>query len=176
MHSNAEVVKFHDAIYERLLAEVNAKDDLANRLGDTLDVKMSIGLVLITFLSTQTAFFLDKYRSGFPHNIQIISGCVLAAAIVAAFIELWPRTYLMPYPESSGIARAIELNEFYSQHENVRAETMVAEFTKNEIGWSEIRILTNGRNNNKKSFWLRVSLSLTAIAIILNTAVCARSE
>ena len=48
------------ALAERLLEEINAKEDLSLRLGDALDVKASIGLAVVLFLGTQTAYFLEK--------------------------------------------------------------------------------------------------------------------
>lgn len=48
------------AIQDRLLAELSAKDDLAFKLGDTLDVKASIVMVVIAFLGTQTAYLQGR--------------------------------------------------------------------------------------------------------------------
>jgi hypothetical protein len=162
------LTEFYENVYERLLGEINTKDDLEIRLGDTLDVKTSIGLVVITFLATQTAYFLDKSVSGVPHTLQIVSAFLLAIATIAAFVELWPRTYIVPLPESSGIDRATELREFYAQHENIEASAMLAEFTKNQIGWAQTRILTNEKNNEQKTLWLQISFYLTAVAMALN--------
>lgn len=70
-------------VNEKLLAELNAKDDLAQRLGDTLDVKASMGMVVITFLGTQTAYFLDKHVVGIAHKLQAVSVCFLVLATIA---------------------------------------------------------------------------------------------
>jgi hypothetical protein len=168
MAANTALNAFHEGVYERLLAEISTKDDLEVRLGDTLDVKASIGLVVITFLATQTAYFLDKHPSGFPHGLQIASAIFLAAATIAAFIVLWPRNYILPLPESSGIDRAAELREFYSQHEGVETSTMLAQFVQDEIGWAKIRISANEKQNEAKSAWLQWSFYLTAIAMLTN--------
>jgi hypothetical protein len=161
---------FHDKAYERLLEEINSKDDLAVRLGDTLDVKASILLAAITLLATQTAYFLDKKTPGLPHHFLIGAAILLGLATIASFAELWPRTYMMPVPESSGVARAAELHDFYSQQENVDASTMLAEFTKNEMGWARSRIATNQEINHDKSKYLECSFYCTAIAMLLNIA------
>ncbi len=170
MSDNAIVTVFHDRIYERLLQEMNSKDDLAIKLGDGLDVKASILLLVITFLATQTAYFLDKHAAGLPHYLLVAAGVLLGCATIAAFVELWPRTYVLPLPEKSGIDRAAELRDFYSQHEGVEADVMVAEFTKNEMGWAQSRISTNQGINHVKARWLEWSFYLTAVAMIFNIA------
>jgi hypothetical protein len=65
MATNVKATIFHERAYERLLEEINSKDDLAVRLGDTLDVKASIVLAAITLLATQTAYFLDQETPAF---------------------------------------------------------------------------------------------------------------
>jgi hypothetical protein len=170
MSEGVQAGLFHDMAYERLLAEINAKDDLAINLGDTLDVKASILLVVITFLATQTAYFLDKHTPGPPHFLLVGSGVLLAGSTIAAFVALWPREYMFPLPEVSGIDRASELRDFYTQHENVDARAMFAEFTKNEIGWAQSRISANQRKNRTKAAWLEWSFYFAAAAMVLNTA------
>ena len=170
MAANAQVTIFHEKAYERLLKEMNSKDDLAVRLGDTLDVKASILLAAITLLATQTAYFLDKGTPRLPHYLLIGAAVLLGSATLSAFTELWPRTYLMPVPESSGISRAAELHDFYSQHEGVEAGVMLAEFTKNEMGWARERITKNQGINRIKSKCLELSFYFTAVAMLLNIA------
>ena len=161
---------FHERAYERLLGEFYSKDDLAVKLGDTLDVKASILLAAITLLATQTAYFLDKQTPGVAHYLLIGAAVLLSLATGCAFAELWPRTYMMPVPETSGVSRATELQDFYSQREGINAETMLAEFTKNEMGWAEERIIANQRINHFKSKALEWSFYLAATAMALNIA------
>ena len=80
------------AIAEMRLEEINAKEDLSLRLGDALDVKASIGLALLLFLSTQSAYFFDKGLSRYGFWMQLTSVCFVTGAIVLAVCELWPRT------------------------------------------------------------------------------------
>lgn len=84
-----------DSINDRLLAELNSKDDLAFKLGETLDVKASIGLVVITFLGTQTAYLLDKHVTGVFHALQDVLVIFLVIATIMSIVELWPRDYIM---------------------------------------------------------------------------------
>jgi hypothetical protein len=120
MATNTQVISFYERAYERLLQEMYAKDDLVVKLSDTLDVKASILLAAITLLATQTAYFLDKQTPGTAHCLLLCAAILLAISTVLAFAELWPRTFLMPAPETSGISRASELHGFYSQHEGIK--------------------------------------------------------
>ena len=170
MAANAQVAAFHEKAYERLLDELNSKDDLAVRLGDTLDVKASILLAVIALLATQTAYFLDKGVSGLPHYLLVSAAGLLGLATLASFAELWPRHCQLPVPESSGIARAGELRDFYSQHEGIESSVMLSEFTKDEIGWAQFRISKNEAINDQKSRCLEISFSLTAGAMTLDAS------
>src|SRR5690348_4795153 len=75
---------------------LKSQDDLEFELGDTLDVKTSIALVLITFLATQSADFLrhNPPLSSFWHVVQVVSAAALIAAGVLAIAELKPRGYI----------------------------------------------------------------------------------
>jgi len=170
MPENAEVIKFHEAAYERVLEGMFAKDDLSIKLGDTLDVKASVLLAAITLIATQTAYFLDKGVAGLSHYLLIGAGVLLVGAMAFAFIELWPRKYTLPRPEKSSIDRVAELRDFYAQHENVESSLMLAEFTKDEIGWAQTRISENQAVNRTKSKSLEWSFYLTALAMIFNIA------
>lgn len=157
-----------DGMNERLLEELSSKDDLAIRLGDTLDVKASIGLVVITFLATQTAYFLDKHISGAAHIMQVGSVVCLSVALFFALVELWPRTYMLPLPESSGIERAEQLRKHYAQYENVPDFVVIEQLTKDESAWAKVRIAVNQKKNHSKSIWLSISFYFTTVAMILN--------
>jgi len=170
MAVNEQVAMFYDTAYEHLLEEMNQKDDLAIKLGDTLDMKASILLAAITLLATQTVYFFDRGASGLPHYLLIGAAALLSLATISAFVELWPRTYMMPVPESSGIDRAAELRDFYSQCEDVDHRAMLAEFTKNRMGWAQSRITANQRINRIKSKFLEWSFYLAATAMLLNIA------
>jgi len=168
MATHVQVTQFQDEAYKHILAEMNSKDDLTFRVGDTLDMKASILLAAITLLATQVFYFLDKRQAGLAYYLLLVSAVLLAGATVAAFLELRPRKYIIPIPEKSGIDRAAELKRFYSQHEGVEVETMMAEFTKDQMGWAQSRISTNMDINKTKADWLERSFYLTACAMILN--------
>lgn len=153
---------------ERLLSELNVKDDLSFKLGDTLDVKASIGMVVITFLGTQTAYLLDKHVTGASHYIQAGSVLALLLATVASIAELWPRDYLMIEPEESTASRIAELEAHYAEYDQSPADAVIDELTKNEIEWTRQRISVNQKNNGAKGKFLVLAYQSTAVAFILN--------
>lgn len=170
MSGEPEVILFQRRANERMLDEIRAKDALEFGLGDTLDVKASILLAAIALLATQTAYFLDKQVSGLPHLLLVGAALLLVLATVAALLELWPRDYMAPVPESGGLNRIEELSQFYSEFEDADADFILAELTKDEIEWAIDRIGRNRKANNFKSRFLNLSFYLTLVAMGLNIA------
>lgn len=156
------------AIAELRLEEINAKEDLSLRLGDALDIKASIGLAVILFLATQTAYFFDKGLSRVAFVMQIISIICIIAAAVFAMLELWPRRYVLPEPESEIISARIEqLEQHYAAYDNPVVNTESA-FIKDEIQWAKNRIAENQKKNKVKSDFLNKSFWFTAVAVVTN--------
>jgi len=156
------------AAAEMLLQDIALKDDLAVKLGDALDVKASIGLVVITFLATQSAYFLDK--QSLPHGgrlFQFASIISVTVAGILALMELWPRTYMIPEPEGGAIEERIEqLADFYGEAAN--SESISDQLTRDEIQWAKNRIMTNQRHNRNKAYTLAWSFRFTAASLVLN--------
>ncbi len=150
-----------DAIAERLLEEINSKEDLTLRLGDSLDVKASIGLAVILFLATQTAYYLDKGLPRIGVWVQCASIICIVCAAIFALMELWPRKYVLPEPESSYIPERIEqLTQHYMAYPDVAMHVADA-FTGDEIKWAKNRIADNQKKNWKKSNFLNCSFWFT---------------
>jgi hypothetical protein len=160
------------SLAERLLEEINAKEDLSLRLGDALDVKASIGLALILFLATQSAYFIDKGLSHVGLWMQIASIGFVAFATFFALRELWPRTYILPEPEA--IPKRVEqLQQHFQSHADAYPDVAgnVAEALLNEeIRCATKRIAANQKKNWIKSHSLNRSFWFTVPAIILNIA------
>lgn len=155
-------------IAERLLEEINAKEDLSLRLGDALDVKASIGLAIILFIATQSAYLLDKGLPPIGVWMQFASIGSIALAAAFSIYELWPRMYILPEPESSVITdRVAELQSHYDAYPN--AERNVADaLLEDEMYWAKKRIADNQKKNRRKSDSLNCSFWLTIPAIALN--------
>lgn len=162
-----------DGINERLLAELEAKDDLLFKLGDTFDVKASILLIVITFAGTQTAYFFNRHLAVFPHFVQYLSVFFLVLATVAAIVELWPRTYHMVAPEVNSASRIEELKAHYADYPECSPE-IVSELIRNEIEWANFRIAANKKMNATKSLWLNLAFypAVAAVALNILTLLC----
>lgn len=159
-------------IGERLLGEINAKEDLSLRLGDALDVKASIGLALILFLATQTAYFFEKGLPRIGMWMQFASIVFIILATFFALYELWPRKYTLPQPESPIIPdRVAELRQHFQAHTELDSDVdhkIVDELLKDEILWATKRISENQKTNWLKSNSLNRSFWFTVPAIVLN--------
>ncbi len=156
------------ALAEIRLEEINAKEDLSLRLGDALDVKASIGLAIILFLATQSAYLLDKGLPRLLVVVQLVSiVCVVLAALFALF-ELWPRVYVLPEPESPIISQRIDqLTSHYSAYPDL--DTNVANaLLHDEMQWAANRIADNQKKNRHKSTLLEWSFWFTFIAVVVN--------
>ncbi len=160
------------ALAEMRLEEINAKEDLSLRLGDALDVKASIGLALLLFLATQSAYFFDKGLSYWGHYMQIASVLCISAAIALAICELWPRKFMLPEPESAVVNRRIEqlrqhFKNFPVEHPDVEASVKNS-LIEDELRWTRDRIVDNQKTNKRKSDYLNWSFWLTIPAIAMN--------
>jgi hypothetical protein len=156
------------ALAEMVLGEVKAKEDLTLRLGDSLDVKASIGLALILFLATQTAYYFDKGLPYYGACLQKLSIVCIVLAALFAVAELWPRKFFLPDPESDYVTRRIaELTEHYSQYPDADSN-IAGEFAKETAQWTKVRIADNQKKNKVKSALLNWSFGFTLVAVILN--------
>ena len=158
------------AIAEIRLEEIKAKEDLSLRLGDALDVKASVGLVVLLFLATQSAYFFDKGPSVYGWWMQVVSAGFTSVAILFAIFALWPRRYTLPEPESDIVTERIaQLRHFYASDPTECIEPNVtAALIDDETKWAKERIAANQKKNWLKSDFLNWSFWLTIPAIALN--------
>ena len=76
------------------LHQLMDKDRLLFNLSDTLDMKASVSLILITFLATQTAeLFRIEQLPVLLHWLQFLSALGLFAATISAIVVLWSRKW-----------------------------------------------------------------------------------
>jgi len=147
-----------------IIHRLDLKDDQTFRLGDAIDVKASIALVVITFLATQTGSFLSV--GGRAAELPLWSAFALAIAGALAVSELWPRDYEIEATE--GLDGWIqELGDYYRHDDD--ADSKVAEAVRSgHIARTKERIEANARINQRKSVYLTWSFRFTAIALVLN--------
>lgn len=165
---------FNQTIAEHL----KSQDDLEFGLGDTLDIKTSIALVIIIFLATQSAGFLASSMPLHWHNVQIISVvCVIISGILAVW-ELIPRTYIAGMGPSEFIGWVEQLRTFYSKQGDSNPETKIVETIRNkEIEKIKARFATNRAINATKSKAVEWSFyfMMTALAVNLVTLLALSS-
>ena len=146
-----------------------AKDEMELNLGNTLDVKASLVLVLITFLAAQTEDLLSKGELSHPGRVlQMIAAISLGMALLTAVWGLWIREYAVELPEdlSAWIER---LREFYQDELNAELE-----IERSILGWqigrTTERIQINGGLNAQRTSLASWSFRLTAAACSKNNA------
>ena len=150
-----------------LLERISAKDALTFGLSDTLDTKASIALVVITFLGTQTAWFVtEKHVAGFWLVVQSLSALSLVVAGALALAALWPRSYDTEGAESLDVW-ASQLNEFYRDDPDAEQKVSAA-IARGEIKRAKERIAKNSRLNAHKSDLIEWSFWCSSAAFALN--------
>jgi hypothetical protein len=161
---------FSQAIENMLLDEYMKEAEYSISLGDTLDMKANIWLVVITFLATQTAYFLSKGLLGCVFWGQVVSAFLLVIAGLLSLWELMPRDYLLFRPSEGAIQRKLEKlrNDHKDNEKLIESEIMNAQML-----WAKERTEVNMGINEKKSALICWSFWLAAVAFVINFATLA---
>jgi hypothetical protein len=161
-------------LIENMLFEQYMKEaEYSISLGDTLDMKANIWLVVITFLATQTAYFLSKELHGYVFWGQVVSAFLLLVAGLLSLWELMPRDYLLFRPSQGAIQKKIE--KLRDEHkESTDKEKMVeAGIVNAQMQWAKERTEFNMAINDKKSALINWSFWLAAVSFGFNFATLA---
>jgi hypothetical protein len=152
-----------DLIIERL----SAKDELTFQRGDTLDVKASIVLVVVTFLAAQSVDLLSKGNlTSLERFGQVVAIVSLALAGIVVWLQLWPREYEIEAAEKLFQWRA-ELCKFFEGEPD--AGSKVSTLFKNGIIERTVeRIEVNGAINKTRSSLLVWSYVFTTLSLGIN--------
>jgi hypothetical protein len=161
---------FSQVIENTLFEQYMKEAEYSLSLGDTLDMKANIWLVVITFLATQTAYFLSKGLHGYAYWEQVGTACLLIIAGLLSFWELRPRNYLLFRPSEGAIQ--IKIEKLREQHKGSPDQAKLVEsgIINAQMEWAKERTKVNMVINENKSDLLDWSFRLTAIAFILNFA------
>lgn len=150
-----------------VLDRLYAKDQLVFGLSDTLDTKASIALVVITFLATQTGWFIAETRvTGILLGLQVCSAWILAVAGALALLTLWPRVYQTEAAEE--FDEWVEQLTVHFQSDPDAAEKVAFEVAYGEIGLLKNRIARNGALNEAKGWYLEGSFWTSSAAFAIN--------
>jgi uncharacterized protein (DUF983 family) len=129
-----------------------SQDDLEFSLGDALDVKSSIFLVVITFLAIQSAAFLSSVvaLSAFWHWAQILSVALLVCGGLLALLELIPRNYKARMATDEFLDWVSNLERHYK--DEPQSESIVLAKIQNvEMERVRLRFIKNRKINSLKS-------------------------
>jgi len=158
----------HEDIEISWLDELRSEADRSLSQGDTLDMKANIWLVVITFLATQTVFFLGQNLTPIEHSGQILSVVLFVIAGAITLIELCPRTYLIYEPSNGAIEdRRTNLEAYYAQYED-SGQRVESQLLKDQLKWAKERIAKNQSINRGKSKLVVWSFWLTAAGATIN--------
>jgi hypothetical protein len=162
--------------YEQLILEnLKSQNDLEYELGDTLDIKTSISLVVLVFLATQSSGFLAlRVMPRHWHNIQIVSVICLSVAGLLAVWELIPRTYIVGLTPDEFLKWAQEVKTFYSTAGEPNPEAKSVEFIHGKTADQlRARFTANRKINAMKSNVVTCVFILTMASLVLNLATLA---
>jgi len=163
-------------VYEQIISEhLKEQDEREFALGDTLDIKTSIALVIITFLATQSAEFLKGPLSPSWHTIQRFSVACIVIAGVLALLELIPRGYMLRMAPDKFLEWVNETRDFYRSNSATDPDSSTAErINAVEIEKFKDRFKVNSAINQTKTSLMAWSFYFTMAAVGLNLATLLR--
>jgi hypothetical protein len=150
-----------------IIKRLSAKDELTYQRGDTLDVKASIVLVVVTFLAGQSADLLTRgHLTCLGRTAQIVAAISVALAGVLVWGQLWPREYEVEAAEKLPRWKA-DLDGFYGDDPDASAK--VSTLVSTGIMERTIeRINANGAINERRSNLLLWSYILATLSLAIN--------
>jgi hypothetical protein len=162
--------------YEQMISEhLKDQDEREFALGDTLDIKTSIALVIITFLATQSAEFLKGALSPRWHTVQKISVVCIVIAGMLALLELIPRGYKLRMSPHKFLEWINQTREFYRTEGATDPDASTAErISAVETKKLTDRFTVNSAINETKAFLMAWAFYFTVAAVGLNLATLLR--
>jgi hypothetical protein len=156
-------------VIENMLFEQYMKEaEYSLLLGDTLDMKGNIWLVVITFLATQTAYFLSKGLHGCVFWGQVASASLLVMAGLLTLWALMPRDYWVFRPSGGEIQKKIEKLREKHKDSPDQAKLVEAGLINAQMEWAKERTEVNMAINDTKSALVKWSFRVAAIAFVIN--------
>jgi hypothetical protein len=152
-----------------ILERLSAKDELTYQRGDTLDLKASIVLVVVTFLAGQSADLLAKGNlTPFGKVAQIVAAISVSLAGILVWGQLWPREYEVEAAEKFPQWKD-DLEEFYSQDADASAVISTL-LVQGIIARTTERIYANSAINKRRSNLLLSSYIFASLSLGINLA------
>lgn len=152
-----------DAIWE----DVKRLDEVNFQLGDVLDVKASIILVVITLLGAlSTSILLLPNLSATIKLVQVIAVVGIVLAVVFSIIALWPRDFKIPPTPESWVSHINKLKEEHKDCTDAAA-LILQKFHEARMRVAMKRITSNKAIAEKKAKLNDLSFYATAGAILM---------
>ncbi len=153
---------------EFLFEQFSEEAERSFAFADTVDLRANIWLVIITFLATQSAYFISK---GVPHLwllAQYASVALMILAGIATMFELYPRSYLRFSPSNGALEKRLAFLRAYYEGLANADELALAQLLKDEIGWARERTTHNNRHNDSMTWLLQWAFWLAVSAFVIN--------
>jgi len=148
------------------------RDDREFSLGDTLDVKTSVILLVVVFLAEQSSHFFESPLTRSEWWMQFVSVASLIVAGIFAVLELCPRDYGTEGSPTRYDEWIEKLKTYYSESDN--PDSLVFEQAiKGRAERARERAELNIVANKKKSMFLRVAFWFTVASFSINLATLA---
>src|SRR6185437_17075561 len=141
-------------------------------LGDVLDVKASILLVVVVFLVDISKRLTESGPQLASHPmvhapLHLLSIFLLATSVVLIFFELWPRKYALP--------PAIGEEDAWIEEKRLEAgqsdSTVVEELLKKRREGALRRVNENGKINSSKSCFLKWAFRAIIPVVLIDIAM-----
>jgi hypothetical protein len=163
-----------EEIEQIILDNLQSQNELEYQLGDTLDIKTSIVLVVITFLATLSSGLLTTQMPRHWHNIQLASvGCLIFAGLLSVW-ELIPRTYKVGLAPDKFFEWVQGVKTFYGAEGVSDPDERSLEFIhRKRIDQLRARFTHNRTINAMKSNVVTCVFILTFASLILNLSTLA---
>lgn len=154
--------------YNQTIAEyIKSQDELEFELGDTLDIKTSIALVVIIFLASQSAWFLSLSMPRHWHTAQVVSAACIGISGILAVLELIPRDYKVRMSPDDFLGWVEQLKEFYKS--DAAPEMRIVDHIRTkEMEKVKARFAQNSAINARKSWFIGKSFLFMLSTLAIN--------
>lgn len=151
-------------IEDSLAQEQKRLDELFFQLGDVLDVKASIILVVITFLGTiSSQVLVVPNLPNLIKGIQIIAVLALGFGLVATVWSLWPRAFEAPQDAAEWLDYLQKLEKHYAGKDDT-SELVAKDFSQDMARRRQDRITRNRALAKTKAKFNNVAFRATVVA------------
>jgi hypothetical protein len=156
---------------ELLIERLTDRASQLSAQSDTLDVKASILLVVVTFLAGQSADLLSKHHNGWVHWEQIVCIVLQIGAGVLLALQLRITSYDVELSETYPKWRD-ELSTYYA-NDAKKDENVLRDLQKGIIQRSVVRLEKTRKSNEQKATLVNLTFWVTLVSLACNLAALA---